>query len=119
LESCITVISDYVSVIMSEYTINIADRFSPLPAGREPEDGPYNGQLFLKEVLLPSLDNFEKVILDLEGIRSFGSSFFEEIFRGLRLTHKYSKTEIKKRIEIQATSAETRFYKNIIESYFA
>jgi len=37
--------------------VSIAKDFSEFPAGRENEDGPYSGQRFRDEILLPKLDN--------------------------------------------------------------
>lgn len=64
-------------------TINIANHFSRYPAGRIPSDGPYSGELFRDNFLVPVLKTNEKVIIEMDGTRGYGSSFLEEAFGGL------------------------------------
>ncbi|WP_237173013.1 STAS-like domain-containing protein [Paracandidimonas lactea] len=63
--------------------INIARDFSPFAAGRYRTDGPWSGEKFLQEVLLPALGSFDKVSVNLDGTLGLGSSFLEEAFGGL------------------------------------
>ena len=62
--------------------ISIANDFSVFPGGREPIDGPFSGQEFRDNFLLPIFTNNEKVIIDFDGVRGYGSSFLEEAFGG-------------------------------------
>jgi len=64
-------------------TISIATDFTRHPAGREKKDGPFNGELFREEFLEPPISRDEKLIIDLDGTRGYGSSFLEEAFGGL------------------------------------
>lgn len=68
---------------MTSTTISIAKQFSPTPAGRYEDDGPFPGQKFRDELLLPALKTNEQVTVDLDGTAGFGSSFLEEAFGGL------------------------------------
>jgi len=68
---------------MSNKTINVAEDFSRYPAGRYYDDGPYSGQKFREEYLVPVITNNEKAIINLDGVRGYGSSFLEEAFGGL------------------------------------
>lgn len=68
---------------MKQIIINIARDFSRYPAGRFPSDGPFNGTLFRKKFLIPSLSQQDRVIVELDGVRGLGSSFLEEAFGGL------------------------------------
>ena len=67
--------------------IDVASEFSAYPAGRDDRDGPYNGTRFRDDVLLPRLRDTiaagGTLVVQLDGVRSFGSSFLEEAFGGL------------------------------------
>lgn len=71
----------------SELMIDIAGEFHPYPAGRDEDDGPHNGRKFREELLLPrvrqALEKKQDLVVSLRGVKSFGSSFFEEAFGGL------------------------------------
>lgn len=63
--------------------IDIAKDFSRVPAGRYLADGPYSGEGFRTNHLLPALNSADKVEICLDGVRGYGSSFLEEAFGGL------------------------------------
>jgi len=63
--------------------LNIAKQFSRSPAGRYRVDGPFSGQAFREDFLLPALNRSEFVEVQLDGALGFGSSFLEEAFGGL------------------------------------
>jgi len=63
--------------------LNIAQNFSRYPAGRVVTDGPYSGQMFREEFLEPAMKEGEKLMIELDGTRGYGSSFLEEAFGGL------------------------------------
>ncbi len=63
--------------------LNIAKQFSRSPAGRYLSDGPFSGQAFRENFLLPALRQSESVEVQLDGALGFGSSFLEEAFGGL------------------------------------
>lgn len=64
--------------------INLGLEFGRYPAGRYLTDGPYNGQKFREDFLIPALngpdDEIEIVLSDARGLKS---SFLEEAFGGL------------------------------------
>ena len=63
--------------------IKITD-FSQFPFGRTPKHGPFNGQRFRQERLLPAFRaGNEQVLVDLNGAKGLGPSFLEEAFGGL------------------------------------
>lgn len=64
-------------------TINIARDFSRFPAGRYLDDGPYSGAAFRDRYMKPALDRGETLVIELDGVRGYGSSFLEEAFGGL------------------------------------
>lgn len=79
---------------MTENIISITNNFSNAPAGRyHPQDGPYTGELFRTNFLVPSLRNYDITIVFLDNDSGYGSSFLEEAFGGLvrveRFSHEY------------------------------
>lgn len=77
--------------------INIKKNFSRYPAGRYFIDGPYNGQKFREEFLIPALSEAinkgEKVKVELDGVRGYNSSFLEEAFGGLVRSSQFASTQ--------------------------
>ena len=64
-------------------TIDIGKNFSRYPAGRFKTDGPFNGELFRDDFLIPELINNQHIIIELDDTAGYGSSFLEEAFGGL------------------------------------
>jgi hypothetical protein len=65
-------------------TINIANQFSRYPAGRYEKDGPYTGEVFRDEHLIPALKAGDgRIVIEFDGTRGLASSFLEEAFGGL------------------------------------
>ncbi len=62
--------------------LSIAKTFSREPAGRYRTDSDFSGEVFRDEHLLPALDQFDEVEVDLDGTEGYGSSFLEEAFGG-------------------------------------
>jgi hypothetical protein len=57
-----------------------ADEYTRYPGGRLRKDGPFSGEAFRDDVLLPLLDGHQVVKFDLSGAVGFGSSFLDEAF---------------------------------------
>jgi hypothetical protein len=69
---------------MPTKVINVAKDFSRYPVGRFVADGPYSGEKFRNQFLLPALSaSGSMVVVELDGARGYGSSFLEEAFGGL------------------------------------
>ncbi|MCV9908311.1 STAS-like domain-containing protein [Brucella sp. HL-2] len=105
--------------------IDLAKDYSKYPAGRFHSDGTYNGEDFRKDILAPMLEKLkkanieEKLIIDIDGVRVFGSSFIEEAFGGLiRLGH-YTSQELQNLIEVRCTKPTLFFYQEMIEKIIA
>ena len=64
-------------------TIDIAKDFTRYPAGRNRKDGPFSGQAFRENLLVPALSDNRPIRLMMDGTRGYGSSFLEEAFGGL------------------------------------
>lgn len=68
---------------MDTLVINVARDFSRYPAGRFRDDGPFSGAVFREQFLEPAIATNRRVIVELDGVRGYGSSFLEEAFGGL------------------------------------
>jgi len=84
--------------------ISIASDFSRYPAGRFKTDGPFSGERFRDEVLVPRLKEGKKVDLYLDGTLGYGSSFLEEAFGGLVRVHGLD-SEVIDRLAIYSSDA--------------
>ena len=84
-------------------TISIARQFSPTPAGRYRADGPFPGEKFRDELLVPALKRHEgTVVVDLDGTAGYGSSFLEEAFGGL-VRVGFHPADLHRRLSIKST----------------
>lgn len=82
--------------------IKIATDFSPTPGARYRTDGPFSGEQFREEKLLPLFEdktNTDKIIIDLDGAEGYPSSFLEEAFGGL--ARIVGSEKVRERIEFQ------------------
>jgi len=102
--------------------INIGIDFSDVPAGRYPDDGPFNGEKFRENHLKDVFINPQKytlpvkVILD-DNVEGYGSSFLNEAFGGI-VRKGYAKADdVKKSLEFVYTDEEFSYYKERIISY--
>lgn len=67
--------------------IKIARDFSKVPGARTESEGPYSGERFRDEILIPRFLQTEKtkelLEVDLDGCYGFATSFLEESFGGM------------------------------------
>lgn len=74
-------------MVLEPMQLNVAERFSAYPAGRDDNDGPFNGERFRRDILTPllreAIRSKRKLIVSFRGVKSYGSSFLEEAFGGL------------------------------------
>lgn len=88
---------------MTTHTISVAKDFSRTPAGRYVDDGPYPGERFREELLLPALqDGTATIAVELDGTAGFGSSFLEEAFGGL-VRRGFDPTLLRRRLVIRSS----------------
>ncbi|RUM95939.1 DUF4325 domain-containing protein [Pseudaminobacter arsenicus] len=105
--------------------IDVAKEFNSYPAGRFPEDGTHNGQRFRDEFLTPAIKDIlssgsnEKLTIDIDGVRSFGSSFLEEAFGGLIRKGIFQKEVVENIIRIHCSKPHLYFFRDAIISYIA
>lgn len=98
-------------------TITIATDFSDTPLGRYPGDGDFNGETFREKLLAPALRSHpEGVMVVLDGVEGFGSSFLDEAFGGLVRNCGLGKECLKNQLHFQA-SPENQLYVNLIWRY--
>lgn len=99
-------------------TISVANEFSPAPAGRYRDDGPFPGEVFRDTILVPALREVNEVTVDLDGAAGFGSSFLEEAFGGLVRVSGFSEAELRRRLHIRSSrqSYEMRIWNYIQEA---
>lgn len=102
---------------MSEIKINIADDFSKYPSGRVISDGPNSGERFRKEILLPALRKTGTIILILDGVNGYPSSFSEEAFGGLVREKHCTAEELLERLDIQYDSNAYEAYAEDIKFF--
>ncbi|TCJ96178.1 uncharacterized protein DUF4325 [Volucribacter psittacicida] len=61
--------------------LNVRD-FTLFPGPRYIKLGEYSGEWFRENVLIPSIKANDYIIIDLDGVAGYGSSFLEEAFGG-------------------------------------
>lgn len=106
---------------MSEMVLSVAQDFSPFPGGRYRADGPYSGERFRDEFLLPALVEAEKsgskVIVSLDGAAGYSSSFLEEVFGGLVRSGKIDPKKLREILRIKAENTAYTSAKIDAEKY--
>lgn len=99
----------------------IAEEYSSYPAGRDDNDGPFNGTKFRETVLLPKLteamSQSRPLVVHLDGVMSFGSSFLEEAFGGLVRNHHVKKNELLDTLQIKSDWPGASRYRDAILRY--
>jgi hypothetical protein len=85
--------------------ISVAKDFSQYPGGRFYADGPYPGEKFRNELLVPALRASQSVVtVDLDGTIGYGSSFLEEAFGGLVRLDGFTVGELRDRLKLEHAS---------------
>ena len=92
--------------------ISLAEDFSPFPAGRyHPDDGPYTGQRFREERLVPALGKLgeaERLEVVFGGVEGCGSSFLDEAFGGLVRDAGFSKAFLEKHLHLTTSDPDLK-----------
>ena len=93
---------------MDAKRLSIAEDFSRYPAGRTRRDGPNSGERFRDDFLVPAfsaaLRDGTKLIVSLDGVYGYSSSFLEETFGGLVRLRRFPPEVIERNLLIEATS---------------
>lgn len=67
----------------------MAEKYTDSPGARYKSQGEHSGEEFRETVLLPLFNEYygkSKIIIDIDGLNGYPSSFFEESFGGLART---------------------------------
>ena len=94
--------------------VNIAKQFTKMPGGRYIRLGPFSGELFRTSYLIEPLRAGKTVVVELDGVRGYGSSFLEEAFGGAVRELQLDPSEALRRIQV-VTSVES--WKLDVEEY--
>lgn len=87
-------------------TINLAE-FALLPGGRSKAISTHSAEEFRDDVVLPTLQKEHKIVINLDGIVTVGSSFLEEVFGGIvRKLKIKSSNDFDSRIEIKTKRSD-------------
>jgi len=77
--------------VAEQLTIRIDRDFSQTPGSRNKDEGAFSGEEFLNAILLPKFEQAEKegttLLIDLDGVEGYATSFLEEAFGGLARLH--------------------------------
>lgn len=84
---------------MKTKTINFATEFTRYPGGRYREQGELSGEEFRDDLLVPALKGHDQVILRLDDVFGFPSSFIDEAF-GV-LVEKVGHALVQERLKIE------------------
>lgn len=85
---------------MGNKVINVSTDFAKMPCVRYRKDGKKSGEEFREDILVPALQDNEKVVVNLNGVIALGSSFLDEAFGGMVRKGYYTAKELKKRLVI-------------------
>ncbi len=95
-----------------DINISIAKDFSPFPAGRDGDDGTFNGRRFRKDHLLPkilkAIEEGSKLVVSFDGVQACGSSFLESSFGGLVREEGVDRSELIKHLSFEYSSNRYR-----------
>jgi hypothetical protein len=94
-------------------TLNVAREFSMFPGGRYRRISEFSGEEFRERLLVPAVKSGRKVVVNLDGVAGYGSSFLEEVFGGIvRVMHWHSRNEVDDHLQIETSHASWRLEAN-------
>jgi hypothetical protein len=86
--------------------VRLAEKFSPFLGGRYRTDGPWSGQEFREDYLVPwlrdAVSNKNRLVVVLDGVAGVPSSFLEEAFGGLFRNTDWSVSDIQSALKLSA-----------------
>lgn len=68
---------------MNKIKVIDVGEFSLTPGGAKRVDGPFSGEEFLEDYIMPALKENDYIIIDLESPVGFTTSFLKEVFEGI------------------------------------
>lgn len=104
------------------FVVDIGRDFSETPGGRYKRLGPFSGEEFRKEILVPRLrtamERGEKLVVRIDRVRrSYQSSFLDEAFAGLVRDEGFSYQDVKNHLSILSDSPRFAKYRTLAEQY--
>ena len=82
-------------------TLSVARQFTEFPGGRSRRISEFSGEQFREEFLEPAVKSGEEVIVELDGVVGYGSSFLEEVFGGIVRAMKWlNRDQVNKHLKI-------------------
>lgn len=101
--------------------LNVREKFSPYLGGRYRGDGPWSGEAFRDDVLVPALLDAmarqEKVEVVLDGVAGVPSSFLEEAFGGLLRHGHFGLEQLKQALLLSAKDPELWPYIQLADEF--
>jgi len=95
--------------------------YATAPGGRYRKDGPFSGEEFRDDVLVPKLlaavDKNEQVVVELDGVSGYGSSFLEEVFGGLVRRGVMAQQDISRVLRVLAKERLFKPYELLAQRY--
>jgi hypothetical protein len=98
-------------------TIKIATDYSETPLGRYPADSEYNGTRFRDDFLCPALKTEDEVVVDIDDVEGYGSSFLDEAFGGLVREGYFEVRDLERRLKIRCNDPDYALYCDLIWKY--
>ena len=78
----------------------VVEQFSRFPGGRLKKHGPYSGEEFRDDVLIPLFEKCNSLTIDLTGAITYGASFLDESFG--ELGKRYGLEKVKQKLTLIA-----------------
>ncbi|MEG1709192.1 MAG: STAS-like domain-containing protein [Acinetobacter sp.] len=85
--------------ISKSTTISVINTIGKYPFGRKKHDGNASAEEFRDDYLIPALNNYDIVNIELDGVMGYASSFLEEVFGGL-LRKGFNNNELLARLNL-------------------
>ena len=108
---------------MGTKLISIAKDFSRYPAGRSRRDGPFHAERFRDDMLVPALQGAaqqgDSVVVLLDGVYGYSSSFLEETFGGLVRRRLFDPAWLRRSLVIRTEDPIYASYRTDAEQYLA
>ena len=72
---------------MKEFTINVKKDFNPYVGGREKKIAEFSGEAFRNRFLDESIDLYDRINIELDGVLGYPWDFLDEVFGVLARRH--------------------------------
>jgi hypothetical protein len=107
---------------MPQNMINVAEQFSRYPGGRFRAMGPFSGEEFRDDMLIPALraamaSSSGPVVVVLDGAVGYPASFLEEAFGGLVRKKAFSPSELRQLLQVQTRDPRYAVYGRLARKY--